>query len=358
LNSSFHIIDVPDGGIITVSQNGQHVSLWNETSAFIISSLKDQTAEEIALTLSAHFQIAYEIALADVQATIANLNKNPKQESLDQNIFASASFAQKYFDLDGMIFSLHAPMSLLDMMMALWSHRECEPSASTVNIEIALLDDFNGNLKLNGVEKIDHAPIHVLLGGVYQHIVETLHPASQWGAFIHAAAVSKNGNGVILAAQSGSGKSTLTAMLVAAGYEYHSDDMVPLTFRNHKIAAFPLPITVKHGAAKTLAPLFKNINADEKTLTQHIIQDRSFKAAKPIAKALVFPKYVKDAATSFEDVSVSDSLLRLFEDRIHFGYPVSVERVQDFVQWLSSVPRKTLVYSKFEEAEQSLSTLI
>jgi hypothetical protein len=145
---------------------------------------------------------------------------------------------------------------------------------------------------------------------------------------------------------------------VAHGYQYHSDDMVPLTLQSNRIASFPLPISVKAGAVKTLAPLFKCLDAAETVKTQHIIQDACFVGEMPKAKALVFPKYVKDATTQFEDISVSDALAKLFEDRIHFGYPVEPERVQNFVDWLSTIPRKTLVYSKFEEAEKCLSNLL
>jgi hypothetical protein len=363
LHSELKIIDVPDGGIVTVSENRHQIALWNETSAFIITSLIDQSPTHVARILSEHFNISFEKAFEDVLSVVKALECQ-NRPLLKQEPAAVANFdtefkqEHKYFDLDNCAFKISAPRAVMDKILALWSHRECGAVELCDKINITLYDFENGKMTLNGVEKIDSAPIHVLLGGVYQQIIETLHSKETWSAFIHAAAVSKNEKAIILAAKSGSGKSTLTAMLVNAGYDYQSDDMVPVTFNTHNIAPFPLPITVKPGAAKVLANLFKEINAKEKTVTQHIICKQSFRSTLPHAKALVFPKFVRNAETVFETVSVAKALTLLFEDRIHFGYPANVERIQDFVGWLSSVPRKTLVYSNFYEAEKCLSSLI
>jgi hypothetical protein len=361
LQSLPHIIDLPDSGIVTISQSRNHVSVWNETSAFIISSLAEQSPQEIAKNLADYFNLPFEQTLFDVELTAKNL-ADQERLSFCGNVQSSTAIIAKselrYFNVEGHILSIEAPSAVIAMVMQLWAHLETVPALGSINLKIQMIDELNGSLSVMGEKKIDLAPVHVLLGGAYQQIVERLHPKLKWCAFIHAASVSLNGNGVILAAQSGSGKSTLTAMLVAHGYQYHSDDMVPLTLQSNRIASFPLPISVKPGAVKALAPIYACLDAAETAKTQYVIQDASFVGDMPKAKALVFPKYVKDATTRFEDISVSDALAKLFEDRIHFGYPVEPARVQNFVDWLSSIPRKTLVYSKFEEAEKCLSNLL
>ena len=70
----------------------------------------------------------------------------------------------------------------------------------------------------DGMERIRTRDYGVLVGGLWQAILERIHPNVEWLALIHGAAVARNGEGLALCGPSGSGKSTLTAGLTSAGF--------------------------------------------------------------------------------------------------------------------------------------------
>jgi hypothetical protein len=253
--------------------------------------------------------------------------------------------------------ALRASDSIWQWLLPLFGSRQVSAGKADLEIEIKTDALGHGTMLVHGLNELDNVEPHVLLGGFYQTIVEHLHPSQNWAAFIHAGAVAKNGKAVILAAPSGSGKSTLTALLVAHGYDYLSDDLVPLTFGSHHVTPFPLPISVKAGAVGALQPHFTSLNSHVAT-TQYLPSHNDFLSPALPAVALVFPCYQAGSITKFETLSPTEAMTRLFEDRIHFGYPVSPENIADFADWIAKVPCRSLIYCDFQEAEACLNSLL
>jgi hypothetical protein len=210
-------------------------------------------------------------------------------------------------------------------------------------------------LAVDGRVAVDDAEDNFVIGAFFQAVLERLHPGAQWRAFMHAAAVARNGKVAIFPAPSGSGKSTLTAYLVSRGYEYFSDDLVPLLTQGDTVAPFPLPTSVKPGAASVLARYYPTLNGGERSEPQYLIHDMSFSRRPAQARALIFPRYLPGAPTRFEPLSVTDAMARLLGDRIYLGYPLVLAAVRGFVDWLGRVRRHELIYSDIEEAERCVS---
>jgi len=63
----------------------------------------------------------------------------------------------------------------------------------------------------------------------------------------HAAALSRNGKGIILAADSGCGKTTLTLALVRQGFQCLSDETAALNLNNGELAPYPRSLWVRAG---------------------------------------------------------------------------------------------------------------
>ena len=254
------------------------------------------------------------------------------------------------FRLGHLIFCVSADPSVASMITALFSHLRIEIGAPDV-VCVAGPDFLvvDGRIIIDGVEG------HVVIGGLYKTIFDRLHPTAQWGAMIHAGAAAKNGVAAIFSAPSGSGKSTLTAYLVARGYEYLSDDLVPLMAHGGGVAPFPLPISVKPGSAPVLAPFYAALVGDPKGQTQFIIQHTSFIGPARPAKALVFPRYICGASTRFASLSVQEALARLLRDRIYLGSPLEQATLRKFIDWLQNVNRYELVYCDLQEAEHCIS---
>ena len=73
-----------------------------------------------------------------------------------------------------------------------------------------------------------------------------------WRAFIHGAALVRNGSSLALSGPSGSGKSTLAAGLLARGFAYLADDIVALSEPDGVIMPWPLPLSIKPGSVDIL----------------------------------------------------------------------------------------------------------
>jgi hypothetical protein len=67
---------------------------------------------------------------------------------------------------------------------------------------------------------------------------------------LHAAAVLKNGSGLLLVGPSGAGKSTLALELVTHGWSYAGDDLIFLSPQEGGLRAFPKPLHVKGETAR------------------------------------------------------------------------------------------------------------
>ena len=65
---------------------------------------------------------------------------------------------------------------------------------------------------------------------------------------VHAASMSRNGQGVVFAGQSGAGKSTLVAGLLARGWQYLCDEFAMIEVDTLRLLPFPKAVCVKAGA--------------------------------------------------------------------------------------------------------------
>jgi hypothetical protein len=71
----------------------------------------------------------------------------------------------------------------------------------------------------------------------------------------HAAALSKNEKGIILAADSGCGKTTLTLALVRQGFKFLSDETAALNLNTGELAPYPRCLWVRAGTHKIFQQL-------------------------------------------------------------------------------------------------------
>ena len=80
-----------------------------------------------------------------------------------------------------------------------------------------------------------------LVWHVSQHVITV---ASESFLLLHAAAVERRRNAVLLPAPSGSGKSTLAAGLVAAGFGYLTDDVCAIDLETGRVRPYAKPIAL------------------------------------------------------------------------------------------------------------------
>src|SRR5262249_10270153 len=145
------------------------------------------------------------------------------------------------------------------------------------------------------------------IGAILEQVVSVLNPAEEWLAFLHAGAVRRNGTAVLLPAPCGSGKSTLIGFLASQGFDYLSDDLVPLTAPHGMVAACPLSINLKAGS-RGLYPApagFEAVTVHDRFRTDQLLlpSARSWEAPLTPCRAIVFPRYQLNVHTSFAPVA-------------------------------------------------------
>ncbi|PKP39714.1 MAG: hypothetical protein CVT98_00765, partial [Bacteroidetes bacterium HGW-Bacteroidetes-15] len=73
-----------------------------------------------------------------------------------------------------------------------------------------------------------------------------------WMTFIHGSALRKNDQVLVLTSEGGSGKSTMAGLLQLNGFDYFSDDFIPVETKGLKAFPFPAALCIKNDAISIL----------------------------------------------------------------------------------------------------------
>lgn len=144
---------------------------------------------------------------------------------------------------------------------------------------------------------------------------------------LHAAAASRGDRAVLLPAPSGGGKSTLVAGLVAAGFEYLTDDVCAVDGNGSCALPYPKPIAI---AASAVHKLFDRPGAPVITGARNrFVGDDAFLSAADLggtvasgavpAKLVVVPDYRAGATTRLEPLSRAEAAVLLAEQSFNFN---------------------------------------
>lgn len=101
----------------------------------------------------------------------------------------------------------------------------------------------------------------VLLGYIYQMVSYPYCNRDDW-MFLHGSAILYKNSANIFLAKTGMGKTTTVKFLCDNGYEYLSDDLIPINKKKLDVAAYPLPIcsrdNININMEKNYIPLILN----------------------------------------------------------------------------------------------------
>lgn len=124
---------------------------------------------------------------------------------------------------------------------------------------------------------------------------------------LHAAAVARAGDLVLLAGESGAGKTTLTLALLDAGWAYLSDDLAPVSVATGLVHPFPKPLGVKDPATwGRVGDAFDGLSLGPPAGSFLVPATRWDVAPGPLpVRALVFPRFAAGAALEVERLSAA-----------------------------------------------------
>ena len=200
-------------------------------------------------------------------------------------------------------------------------------------------------------------------------IFHLTHPGADPFGFFHAAALSKT-RAVIFPGVSGSGKTTLSAYLAHRGWWYYGDDTIGLSLHRTSAPAgvvLPMPtaLSVKEGSLevlRTFYPLLSEISTIRyagKTVRYLPIQapDSNEPAEAREIAAIVFPRYSPGAALQSNTIAPVDALSRLISGGMALQAGIGEAAMENFLDFICSVPIYEMSYSDLQEAESWLGVV-
>ena len=244
----------------------------------------------------------------------------------------------------------------VSLVRRMFAHLETPCAQPELSISVRQVSPSQFCLAEDGRERLRTDNSGLLIGGLYQTLLERIHPGIEWLALIHGGAVAKRDTAVVLPAPSGSGKTTLLAYLMTQGFRYLADDLVALAAPEGVVVPWPMPLSVKSGSWDVVAEVHPQMNEAPTFLTRGIEtrllvppQD-AWNVDRTPARAIIFPRYNPASAGELLRISSVDALQHLLADRIWLGHPLAEDRVRAFLAWLKDIPAYTLTYSNLSHA--------
>jgi hypothetical protein len=246
----------------------------------------------------------------------------------------------------------------------LFRHLETPNATPRSQIKISFAGANTMVLTQDGRESLLTARPAEAAGWLYIAILERIYPNVRWFALIHGAALARNGHGLALVGSSGSGKSTLTAGLMAAGFDYLSDDLVALSEPAKSIMPWPLPLSIKPGSFDVVSRLWPELMQAPRYRTKGLdarllVPPAAAWDAQPAAlRRVVFPYYTAGVPAELRRLSPFQTIERLLSDRIWLGSPITEERVAAFLAWLEDIPAYALTYADLDDAARLIEDVV
>lgn len=174
---------------------------------------------------------------------------------------------------------------------------------------------------------------------------------------LHAAAVGRAGACVLLPGVAGAGKSTLTAALLHQGWDYLSDDTVPVDAASGRALALTPPLTIKAGSIAALVDRYPHLDA----LPVHQRADQPVRYLPPPAASLattaahtvaavVFPRYRPGASARLSPIPVAEAFAHLAAAGIFARHPREPARLKALLDWFGGLRSFALEYDRLDDA--------
>lgn len=246
-------------GIVLWRNRGSRIYVYNASMRLLYPALlRGATIDELAATLAGCYPAAKACALDDCAFLVEHLQA---EGLLECSRFAEVTDPPGAGepDLDGIQLSafrtwingksvqISAKPAIAEFLRPLFPAQQV--CGDTEDIEILCRPRKDGSLiYVNGKLSAQTDNPAETAGAILEQVMRAIKPESEWLAFLHASSVKRNDAAIVLAGASGSGKSTLAGFLASRGFEYLSDDIVPLIAPRGEVAACSLAINLKAGS--------------------------------------------------------------------------------------------------------------
>ena len=136
---------------------------------------------------------------------------------------------------------------------------------------------------------------------------------------LHAAALSLDGRGVLLPGPPGSGKSTLAGALVAAGFDYLTDEAAAIDTETLEVAPYPKPLSLSAPVARLLGV---HAGLQEAEMGEALMPSSALRAnsggRRVPARLLLFPTYVAAGETELVSMTRAEAFVEVTNNSFNF----------------------------------------
>ena len=369
-----------DGGLLLLDVNSDCLFAYNDAARFAWELIEaGRSAEDMAVEFERAWGIPRSRARADLQSILAQWRiqgliagighgatpaKSTPDVSLDECRAAPTRWASEFICTIGGIAMAFAIETDLPSVRLFLGHLETPGAQPQTRVEIRGNVSTEAVLVRDGLERMRTSDPALLVGGVWHSVLESIHPNVHWRAIIHGAALARNDTGLALVGPSGSGKTTLAAGLVSRGFDYLSDDAVPLSEPDGEIVPWPLPLSIKPGSMELLRSRFPELGSapaysKKGTEARLLVPPDEVWSAKAVKlRTLIFPRFRKDTAPQQRRLSPFEAIQNLLVDRVWLGYPITAARVQSFLDWIDDTPAFAISYGTLDDAVELVERVI
>jgi hypothetical protein len=344
-----------DEGLVLARPDIHGLFLLNSSARLIWSEFRRGISQaDIVAEFAAHFCVSSDVALRDIEATMASWHQGLLAPPPSPAVFPSSIIGgTEVCPIDCVVNG--TPMRVLLESGDVWDEiaprlepvradNLCPRLTFTVGSAAGRVLVFRDDLCIGNEENTAAARIILL---------QAMAAPCERLAILHAGCCG----GILLAGESQSGKSTLCAALMRRGLSYHCDDSAVLD-HEFRVAPMPFPIMLRSGSWPLLqtrfpelkdAPVYNRWGIDVRFLPLVPASDPT------LVTALVFVRHEATVETQLAEISVLDSLLAL--QRTGFWVDHTPESIERFLGWLARIPRYNLHYAELEQAERVIGAL-
>lgn len=372
-----------ESGLLLFDPLSNRLLAFNQSARFLWDLIeRGFTPEKIVSEFAAKYGLPVESARTDIDAMIATwrslelLSSDREPQSYARPVRAQdvpdwsqartpAWAANAVYSVRNKIFSLSIePPGSVSLIRSFFQHLEIADGEIGLRLEIRQAANRAQALLVNGSEQFRTPDEAQLAGGVFQAILEYLHPEVEWLAMVHGAAIARGDAGLVFPAASGSGKTTLVAYLAARdGFSYLADDLVVLAAPSGQIVPWPMPLSIKKGSWSLLsgsypglesAPVYNTSRGEARLV---LPSSADWKTDPVPVHGIVFPRYIAGAVAKLTRITAFEAIERLLNDRIWLGYPMTEQRIRAFLAWIDVTPAYTLVHDNLADAARLLEDI-
>ena len=187
---------------------------------------------------------------------------------------------------------------------------------------------------------------------------------SRDGLLFHAAALSDQGRGILIAGGIGAGKSTLTAWLLSKGLGYLTDELVYIPCGSDTLKTFTRPLHLKHPSRPVLGSFFDmDTHQDAILSSSHsdlipaaLINPQGQADTAPL-NLVLFPEYQAQGEANWLPLSAAQTGQSLMKTLVN-ARNLPQHGFNETARLARTTPGYRMTYANFSQIEENLAGIL